>query len=227
MKKKFLVLLSIIILSLTFISCSKDTSNNPTSHNPPQTDTSKPDTNTNTNTEKPNTNDTQTGTSKPTPDVPEVTTPDTDTEIAIPEKEMKSVRLYFYDVINDNIVYYDDVVEVTDKAVTNALINALKYPSNENVTPSIPKSINVTSAKLDKENNTFTVDFPSNLVSEMNLGSGPESSTLKSIVNTLGYNFGVDNVIITLAGNPYSSGHIALSYGESFKVSLDNTVKLD
>lgn len=221
MKKKFLVILSIIILSLTLISCNKDTSSNPTNPNPPQTDTSKPDT----DIAKPNPDDIQTDTSKPTPNVPEVTNPDTD--IITPEKEMKSVRLYFYDVIADNIVYYDDVVEVTDKAVTNALINALKYPSNQSVTPSIPKSIDVTSAKLDAENNTFIVDFPSNLVSEMNLGSGPESSTLKSIVNTLGYNFNVDNVIITLGGKPYESGHIALSEGESFKVSLDNTIKLD
>lgn len=223
MKKKILVILSIIILSLTLISCDKDTQTPPIEPSPPQTDTSKPTLDD--SDVKPKPDDTQTDAIKPTPEEPEVTNPDTD--IATPSKEMKSMRLYFYDVMADNIVYYDDSIEVTDKAVTNALINALKYPSNQSVTPSIPKSIDVTSAKLDIENNTFTVDFPDNLVSEMNLGSGPESSTLKSIVNTLGYNFGVDNVIITLGGKPYSSGHIGLSEGESFKVDFNNTVKLD
>lgn len=212
MKKKPLILLSIFILSLTLISCNKNTIEIKDS----------PDNNTEINTEKPevpnsNNNDLQIENSN------KLTPPNSD----ISQKETKSVRLYFYDVVNDTIIYYDDTIQVTDKAVTNALINALKNPSNASVTPSIPKSINVTSAKLDINTNTFTIDFPNNFVSEMNLGSGPESSTLQSIVNTLGYNFNVDNVIITLGGKPYSSGHIIMESGESFKVSLNNTINLN
>lgn len=138
----------------------------------------------------------------------------------------RNVRLYFYDVVQDKIVYYDDTVEVTDKAVTTALINELKHPKNTKVTPSISKNVNIISAKLDKEKNLFYLDLTDNFVGEMNLGSGPESSTLNAIVNTIGYNFEVNNVVITLGGKPYSSGHILKNEGESFKVSLSNASKL-
>lgn len=226
MKKRFLIIFSIIILSLALISCNKDISPPSIDSNESKTDASKPNPSESevinnkeddkikdeiSNNEAINIDDTNND---------QVSSNDSTTE-------NRSVRLYFYDVVTDNIVYYDDVIEVTDKAVTTALINALKYPTNQSVTPSIPENIGVSSAKLDEANNTFTVDFPANLVTEMNLGSGPESSTLKSIVNTIGYNFGVDNVIITLGGKPYSSGHIALSEGESFKVSLDYTIQLN
>ncbi|MGL5085988.1 MAG: GerMN domain-containing protein, partial [Clostridium sp.] len=142
------------------------------------------------------------------------------------KKENRTARLYFYDVVEDKIVYYDETIEVTDKALTTALVNALKAPLKSGVNPAIAKNINIKSAKLDKANNVFTVDFTDNFVKEMNLGSGPESMTLAAIVNTLGYNFEVDNVIITLAGKPYGSGHIAKLEGESFKVNFDKTVKL-
>lgn len=208
MKKKILIILSVFILSLTLISCDKNTTQPNEKPDSSQTDNEKPST--------PDSGDVNL-----TPDDSEKPTPNTS------KKENRDVRLYFYDVVNDSIVYYNDTVEVTDKALTNALINALKNPSNDSVTPAVPSTIDVTSAKLDKENNLFTINFPSNFVSEMNLGSGPEAQTLQAIVNTLGYNFGVDNIIITLGGKPYSSGHIIKEVDESFKVSLDDTVKLN
>lgn len=237
LKKNFLIILSIFTLSLSLISCNNDSKKTASESNPPQTDTAKPtvdeskDTVSDSNkkpevpneTEIPKENTEETESPKNT-DVSPIAETDSTSNVT---KENRSVRLYFYDVINDNIVYYDDTVEVTDKAVTSAIINALKYPSNPNIDPNIKPNINVTSAKLDNTNNTFTVDFPSNFVSEMNLGGGVESSTLKAIVNTLGYNFNVNNVIITLGGNPYSSGHMQMSSGESFKVSFDNTINLN
>ncbi|MBU3106806.1 GerMN domain-containing protein [Clostridium gasigenes] len=210
MKKKLLVILSILTFSLMLISCNKEISKPNTEADLSQDDNIKQNDNIKTNFEE-------------AKDIQSTDTDNTD----VVKKENKSVRLYFYDVVNDNIVYYDDTIEVTDKAVTNALVNALKNPTKPDVTPAIAKNISVTSAKLDKENNIFTMDFKDNFVSEMNLGSGSESNTLKAIVNTIGYNFKVDNVIITLGGKPYSSGHISMNDGESFKVSLENVIKLD
>lgn len=208
MKKKLLVILSILIFSLMLISCNKEISK----------PNAEPDSSQNDNI--------NTTVDEAKDILPESQTTDTNNTDVV-KKENKSVRLYFYDVVNDNIVYYDDTIEVTDKAVTTALINALKHPTNPDVTPAIAKNISLTSAKLDKENNIFTMDFKDNFVSEMNLGSGSESNTLRTIVNTIGYNFKVDNVIITLGGKPYSSGHILMNDGESFKVSLDNVIKLE
>lgn len=206
MKKKISVIVSILMLSLMLISCTKEPEN-------------FKGTNINPNFEEPkdaiiNNTTEDTSDKKETPKVP------------ASKKENKSARLYFYDVVEDKIVYYDDTIEVTDKALTTALVNALKNPTKAGVTPAIAKNINIKSAKLDKANNLFTVNFTDNFVKEMNLGSGPESMTLLAIVNTIGYNFDVDNVIITLAGKPYGSGHIAKLDGESFKVNYDKAVKI-
>ncbi|MGL5353086.1 MAG: GerMN domain-containing protein [Clostridium sp.] len=209
MKKRMLVIVSILMLSLTLISCNKEPNN-------------LSDNNINPNFEEPKDaleNDVVKDTS-------DTSTKKEPSEAPKSKKENKTARLYFYDVVEDKIVYYDDTIEVTDKALTTALVNSLKNPSKSGVTPLIAKNINIKSAKLDKANNVFTVDFTDNFVKEMNLGSGPESMTLSALVNTLGYNFNVDNVIITLAGKPYSSGHIEKEVGESFKVNLDKAVKL-
>jgi hypothetical protein len=60
----------------------------------------------------------------------------------------------------------------------------------------------------------------------MNAGAGYESMILQSIVNTLGGYYGVDQVYLTVEGEPYSSGHIAMKKGEFFKVNLNNSVEI-
>ena len=210
MKKNFLVILSVLILSLTLISCTQEIKiphAEPESQSPNNTDSTVDDSKVDDlKVDEPN------------------NPPSNNTESSI---ENIAVRLYFYNAQDDTLVYYDDTIEVTDKALTTALINALKNPSNPNATPLLPQNIDITSAKLDKENNLFTLDFPSDFVSKMGLGSGAESMTLKAIVNTIGYNFKVNNIIITLGGKPYSSGHILMEEGESFKVDLNEGIQLN
>jgi hypothetical protein len=62
------------------------------------------------------------------------------------------------------------------------------------------------------------VDFSKELVSEMNAGSGYEAMILQSITNTLGDYYGANKVYLTVEGQPYSSGHILMKKGETFKV---------
>lgn len=142
----------------------------------------------------------------------------------IPTSEIKerNVRLYYYDSNQDKIIYLDSVVEVKDKAVATAIVNALKKPINENIPPTIAKNINIKSASVNLEKDLITIDFTDNFVKEQNLGSGSESMTLKAIANTFGYNFNVNHVKITLAGKPYSSGHISYNKDEFITVSYDN-----
>lgn len=208
MIKKFLVVLSILTLSLTLISCNKEINTTDDGSGNSQAEIS--------NTDK----------SEPNVDKSDSNIDITDDNQSSETKENKLVRLYFYDAVNDNIVFYDDTVEVIDKALTTALVSALKHPTNDSVTPIIPETVPLKSAKLDKGNNLLTIDFPADFVSKLNLGSGPEASTIQAIVNTMGYNYKVDNVIITLDGKPYSSGHILMSESESFKVSLDDAIQL-
>lgn len=142
------------------------------------------------------------------------------------EAKEEDVNLYYYDVITDKIVYINKTITIKGKAVGTALVNALKESPNSDISPSIANEITLKSAKLDKENDTISLDFSANFINAQNLGSGAESKTLTAICNTFGDYYDINNVIITLEGKPYSSGHILMSEGEAFKVNLENTSKL-
>lgn len=142
------------------------------------------------------------------------------------EAKEEDVNLYYYDVITDKIIYINKTITIEGKAVGTALVNALKESPNSDISPSIADEITLKSAKLDKENDTISLDFSANFISAQNLGSGAESKTLTAICNTFGDYYDVNNVIITIEGNTYSSGHILMNDGEAFKVNLEDTSKL-
>lgn len=139
----------------------------------------------------------------------------------------ENANIYYYDAVTDKIVYINKVIEVKEKMTATALVDELKKAPNDDIAPAISNEINLNSANIDEENSTIIIDFSSNFVQAQNLGSGAESSTLKAICNTFGSYFKVADVIITLDGEPYSSGHILMSEGESFKVDLANSVPLN
>lgn len=205
MKKK--VLATILSLSLPFllIAC--------TDSNKEENLSNKPTIEEETTTTTPTTND-------------EKNNEDVDNANNKDEAKEEDVNLYYYDVITDKIVYINKTITIKGKAVGTALVNALKESPNSDISPSIANEITLKSAKLDKENDTISLDFSANFINAQNLGSGAESKTLTAICNTFGDYYDVNNVIITLEGKPYSSGHILMSEGEAFKVNLENTSKL-
>lgn len=139
--------------------------------------------------------------------------------------EQREVRLFYYDSVANITYYKDTTIEVTDKAVVTALINALKKPLIEGVDPLLSEEVAVRSAKLDTAKNILTVDIRSRLVDPEKIGGGIEGNIIDALVNTLGYNYKVEKVIITLDGKPYESGHFALEKDEAFTVDYSNTVE--
>jgi hypothetical protein len=87
----------------------------------------------------------------------------------------------------------------------------------------IGPNVKIKSLYLNQDNALY-VDFTKELVSEMNAGSGYESMILQSIVNTLGGYYGVEKVYLSVEGEPYSSGHIAMKKGEFFRVDFKDSV---
>lgn len=135
-------------------------------------------------------------------------------------------RIYYYDVVTDKIVYINKTIEIKDKATATALINELKKSPNSYISPAISNDISLISAKVNNKNDTITLNFSSNFVEAQNLGSGAETNTLKAICNTFGDYFNVSNVIINLDDKPYTSGHILMKDGDSFKVDTNNSIEL-
>lgn len=205
MKKKLLALFITTIFSISLISCSKTTPENDNIDNTPITESSDKE------------ND-------------KVSTPSesNDSSSINNENEIltESANIYYYDVVNDKIVYLSKTIEIKNKEVATALVNELKKSPTEDISPVISSNITLKSATLDKASDTIKLDFSSNFVIEQNLGAGTESSTLKAICNTFGDYFNVSKVIITLDGKPYSSGHIIKAEGEAFDVDLNNSTEL-
>lgn len=137
-----------------------------------------------------------------------------------------SYRYFYYDVVNDKNLYKEASSPQQEEAQfkTSLEENLRKVPSNNLI--ALKSSIKINKIELNKDKPLVHIDFSSNFVKDMNLGSGPETFFLQSIVNTLGYNYGVSDVMITLEGKPYSSGHILMKNGETFKVGYENSVKI-
>lgn len=70
--------------------------------------------------------------------------------------------------------------------------------------------------------NSVHIDLSQEFVSEMDAGAGFEMMILTSIANTLGTYYGVQEVYLTIDGNPYESGHILLNEGEPLTVDYSN-----
>lgn len=206
MKKKLLALLFTSIFSLSLISCSKDISKNNVLTNSPNNAPSSEDI----ESESDNNNNLSSSENN-----------DLNIEEIKDEVITKDANIYYYDVVNDKIIYLQTNIEITNKEVATALVNKLKKSPTSDIAPAINENISLKSAKLDQPNDVITLDFSSDFIEKQNLGGGAESSTLKAICNTFGDYFNVSKVIITLDGKPYSSGHIVKGEGEAFEVNLD------
>ncbi|MEW9082250.1 GerMN domain-containing protein [Caldanaerobacter subterraneus] len=72
---------------------------------------------------------------------------------------------------------------------------------------------------IKKGENVLRLNFSKELITEMNAGSGYEALLIDSIVNTYGYNFGVEGVILNVEGKGYESGHFVFGKDEVLKVN--------
>ena len=84
----------------------------------------------------------------------------------------------------------------------------------------------INSVGLNTSDGKVYVDFSQQFVTEMNAGTTKETGVLRSVTDTLGYYYGVDKVIITIDGQPYSSGHILMDKGEAFKINYNGALKV-
>lgn len=213
MKKKIISTIILLTLGITLIGCknSDDKSNENDNSQSPATKTVTSDLDDKNSTSKDNNSDIPEGFEETTNN--------------IGEKKVisnKDVRFYFYNAVIDKIEYFSKNIPVTDGALVTAIVDTYKENSISEYS-SLSKEALIKSAKLDKSKDLLTVNFGSVFLNS-SIGSGIESDTIKSFVNTLGYAFGVSNVYITVDGKPYSSGHILMEEGVPFKVSYDNCI---
>ncbi len=139
---------------------------------------------------------------------------------------IQTVRVYYPNANVDKLYFVNKQLSFKTNDITKTSFeNAFKDLPKGDLAKVLGPNVKIKSLYLNKDNSVY-IDFSKELRSEMNAGSGYESLILQSITNTLGTYYGVNKVSITIEGNPYTSGHIAMKKGELFTVDLKNSVEL-
>lgn len=210
MKKKIICIALSALVCTSLIAC-KNTSKNITSNQPDA------------NTEEDSENKDNKTTNTDNKDIDNNNKTDTSSKNDNESKsEKKDLRIFYYDIEKDKIIYQTKKVEITDGALVNAIINCYKGSLDNQCYSGLPDDITVKSAK--KDNDILTVNFGDKFVNNLGYGAGIEGQILQSIVNSLGYNFNVSKVYITVDGKPYASGHIISNENEPFSVNYTNCI---
>ena len=140
---------------------------------------------------------------------------------------IEGYRFFYYNAVEDKILYVDKTMAQQEAAQLKNILdeNFRKSPGKELIP--IKSNIKINKIELLEEKGILHIDFSNNFVKEMGLGGGVEINFLQAIVNTLGYNYKADKVLITLDGKPYNSGHITMKKDEAFSVNYDRCFKMN
>ena len=141
----------------------------------------------------------------------------------------QNVRFYNFKVTTTDIqiVYKDSPVNLkTNDETKDMFQNYFRQTLGSGTTALMSNNTVINSLSLNTTEGKVYVDFSKQFVTEMNAGTTKETGVLRSITDTLGYYFGVDKVVITLDGEPYSSGHILMNSGEAFNTNFTDVVEI-
>lgn len=134
---------------------------------------------------------------------------------------------FYYPNINDDLLYYKTMaVEFSTNDITGDILSgAYKANVPANTGGVLSANTKINSLSLNEDGMVY-LDLSSEYLSEMNAGAGYESMMLQCVANTFGGYCNVDKVLLTIDGNLYESGHIALADGEYLTVDTTGNVAL-
>src|SRR5699024_5502264 len=108
--------------------------------------------------------------------------------------------------------------------ITKETIEAAYKETPEGLTPVLTENVDINTLYLNQDGRVY-VDFSKELVEDMNAGSQLEMLIVQSLVDTVGNYYHVQQVYLTVEGEPYESGHIYRGEGEFFTVQTEETKK--
>ena len=134
---------------------------------------------------------------------------------------VETIRFYYPNSNADKIIYVEKEVSFrTNDSTAQVLEDAYKTAVSNQTGKVLSTNTKINSLKIDKDNKV-RIDLNEAFRTEMNAGSGYESMILQSIANTLGRYYGAQEVILTVEGKPYESGHVKFEEGQSIPVKFE------
>lgn len=139
-------------------------------------------------------------------------------------------RIYYFEGFSETNYYLNVNLPEDKEQKVKFIVESLKSLPNNDYLESVesqeftPLDSSVSVKSVEFSNNLVKIDFDKSFTH--GLGSSGETSVIESLVKSVGYNLGVDNVIITFNNENYSSGHIEMEDGEAFSVNNNKSVEL-
>ena len=139
----------------------------------------------------------------------------------------RNCRVFYFNKVDLKTYCVDTNVKVTDNALVTALTEKLySAPNNNNNFVVLSKDYGVRSATLNYDTNVLTVVFNENFIKDMELSAEVANGVIGAVVNTYGYNYGVDKVAIYFGDELYTST-AGTSSDEYSTVNYSDVLKLE
>lgn len=141
----------------------------------------------------------------------------------------EDVRFFYIKSEPTDFVLVNETKKVklkTNEDIKKYFEQYMKTAPNEELTHLISRNTKIQKMGIDSEKNIAYIDLSDEFIDEMNAGSSVESMILEGIANTVGAYYAVDEVLLTVDGETYTSGHIKLEKDETLKVNLDELMKI-
>ncbi len=130
---------------------------------------------------------------------------------------------FYYPNINDDTIYYTSrAVSFNTNDITRFVFqNAYKEQIENQPGRVFSANTKINWYYLNRDGMAY-IDLNQAFISEMNAGAGYEAMILRCVANTFGQYYGVSDVVLTIDGGLYESGHIALGRFEYLDVKTDD-----
>lgn len=139
------------------------------------------------------------------------------------EKDMprtEAIRFYLPNLDAGKIYFVERPVSFrTNEDTAEALVKVYREAGDK--APDELGQVLTAGVKINKltlnENDQVLLDLNDAFVSELNAGAAYEVMILESLANTFAEYYSVEEVLLTVEGKPFTSGHIEMEVGEAIK----------
>lgn len=136
-------------------------------------------------------------------------------------RNVQRVQFYYPDGESGKIYYKAEQVSFkTNDPTDKVLEKAYKESVAETTGIVLTTNTAIKSLALDIDKKV-RLDLNSDFLSEMNAGAAYESAILQCIANTFCHYYDAEELILTIEGKPYESGHIAMKENETIRANYD------
>lgn len=133
----------------------------------------------------------------------------------------QNVRIYLPDAADGSIYFVEKEVSYRTNDDTGKVLETVcKNTINDLFGQVLSDGAAINSLALDEERRV-RLDVSASLAADLNAAAEYEPVILQCLVNTLGYYYNSENVILTVDGEPYRSERIQMEKGQAFPVNLE------